>query len=144
MTLFLPHSDALTSAVPNPSVDDLSVLLTRRPNALLSGPREATHTCLLKVKPGFRLPIRRLACDDLGSLPPPGGTVILDDVEVLDGQQQETLLRWLDEGSHAEMQVISITAATLYDRVRAGTFLQALYYRLNVIHIELGPARTEA
>jgi hypothetical protein len=117
--------------------------MRRHPNLLMRGPREATHAVVLTLTPYFLLPIRRVACDARLSLPPAGGTLMLDDVEALDGQQQETLLQWLDEYSHTAMQVISLTPAALYTHVQAGTFLHALYYRLNVIYVEVGTVRTE-
>jgi hypothetical protein len=143
MTLLRPDTETLASSVGNPSVDDWFVLLTKRPNALISGPREATDAALLTATRSFRLPIRRVACDVLPSLPPVGGTVILDNVDLLDGQQQKMLLRWLDEGSRSGTQVISITPTALYRHVQAGTFLTALFYRLNVIYLEVSTAGTE-
>jgi len=132
-----------SSLVCNPLVSEWPALMRRRPNLLIKGPREATHAVVLALTPSFRLPIRRVACDARLSLPPAGGTLMLDDVEVLDGQQQETLLLWLDEYSHTAIQVISLTPAALYTHVQAGTFLNALYYRLNVIYVEVGAVRTE-
>jgi transcriptional regulator of acetoin/glycerol metabolism len=46
----------------------------------------------------------------------------------------------LDDPQHARTQVISNTPAPLYDRVESATFSNALYYRLNVMYLEVGPA----
>jgi hypothetical protein len=144
MTLFPLNSQTQTSPfVCDPTVDDWPALIRTRPNLLLTGPREATNAFLLAFTPFLQLPVRRVPCRGLRKLPQAGGTVILDDVETLDGQQQQAFLWWLDEYSHTGTQVISIAPTVLYNHVQAGTFLDALYYRLNVMYLEVSPLRTE-
>jgi hypothetical protein len=141
MTLF--HAEKPTSGfVCSCPADERSALLRARVNLLISGSREATDAFVLAATPYFRLPIRRVACDAPLSLQP-AGTLILDAVDTLDEPQQETLLRWLEEYSHTAVQVISLTPAALYTHVQAGTFLNALFYRLNVIYLEVSAAGTE-
>lgn len=121
-----------------PPADDWSVLLAVQPNVLLSGPRDATHAFILAVTPYLREPVRSsVAGDALLSLPATDGTMILRDVDALDHEQQQRLLRWLDEPRNGQTQVVSITAAPLYAAVQTGTFLDQLYYRLNVTHFEV-------
>jgi len=112
--------------------------LAAQPNVLLSGPRDATHAFIQAVTPYLREPVRCIvAADVLLSLPAADGTVILRDVDALDHEQQQQLLRWLDDPRNGHPQVVSITAAPLYAAVRTGTFLDRLYYRLNVTHFEV-------
>jgi DNA-binding NtrC family response regulator len=76
-----------------------------------------------------------------------GGTLFLDEIGNLPAAGQVKLLRVLETGrfqrlgSNEERQVkvrvISATNADLPAMIRAGTFREDLYYRLNVIQIEL-------
>jgi DNA-binding NtrC family response regulator len=78
-----------------------------------------------------------------------GGTLFLDEIGNLSPAAQMKLLRVLETGkfqrlgSNKEQQVkvrvISATNADLPAMIRAGTFREDLYYRLDVIHIVVPP-----
>src|SRR5688572_13108714 len=78
-----------------------------------------------------------------------GGTLFLDEIGNLPAAGQVKLLRVLETGrfqrlgSNDEKQVrvriVSATNADLTAMIRAGTFRQDLYYRLNVIELEIPP-----
>jgi two-component system response regulator PilR (NtrC family) len=80
-----------------------------------------------------------------------GGTVLLDEIGELAPALQVKLLRVLQErkvrgvGASAEVPIdVRVLAATnrkVEEDVRAGRFRQDLYYRLNVIRIEVPPLR---
>jgi hypothetical protein len=122
----------------SPFIEDWSSLMLRSRTTLISGGREATEAFILAAIPAFRRPVRRYACDANGPLPRPDGTLIFDDVETLDPDQQEQLLHWLDAAQAAETQMLAVTTASLYTRVQAGLFLSRLYYRLNALYVEVG------
>jgi NtrC-family two-component system response regulator AlgB len=80
-----------------------------------------------------------------------GGTLFLDEIGELPTEIQPKLLRLLQEreyervGDHkprkANVRVIAATNRRLEDLVKEGKFREDLYYRLNVITIEMPPLR---
>ena len=80
-----------------------------------------------------------------------GGTVLLDCVEVLPVEMQAKLLRVLQERAFERVggrqilkmdaTVIATSSADLPKLVEDGTFREDLYYRLDVVHLELPPLR---
>lgn len=80
-----------------------------------------------------------------------GGTIFLDEIGTAPQMVQTSLLRVLQEkevrrvGSQTtqkvNLRVIAATNANLYEMVQKGTFRQDLFYRLNVVNIEIPPLR---
>lgn len=80
-----------------------------------------------------------------------GGTVFLDEVSSISPMMQVKLLRFLQERTFmrlggketidVEVRVIAATNEYLKDAVDRGAFRKDLYYRLNVIPIEIPPLR---
>jgi sigma-54-interacting transcriptional regulator len=119
--------------------DDWSLLEAGHPNVLLVGPHDATRSFLVTITPWLQPPVRRIACDTMLSLPAAAGTLVLDDVDLLPDQEQHALLQWL-EITQSVPQLISLTTGPLYERVQTGGFLAALYYRLNLVHLQVDSA----
>ena len=80
-----------------------------------------------------------------------GGTVFLDEIGEMVPALQAKLLRFLEEKSfkrvggaadiHVDVRVIAATNRDLEEAVRQGKFREDLYYRLNVMQIQLPPLR---
>ncbi|MCU1384386.1 MAG: zraR 6 [Acidobacteria bacterium] len=80
-----------------------------------------------------------------------GGTVFLDEIGEMVPGLQAKMLRFLEEKSfkrvggsadlHVDVRVVAATNRTLANEVREGRFREDLYYRLNVLPIELPPLR---
>ena len=80
-----------------------------------------------------------------------GGTLFLDEIGELSLQVQVKMLRFLQEqeffrvGStepiQVDVRIIAATNRSLEDLIKAGTFRQDLYYRINVINLQLPALR---
>jgi DNA-binding NtrC family response regulator len=81
-----------------------------------------------------------------------GGTIFMDEVGEMSPRMQALLLRFLETGEiqrvgserptpRLDVRVIAATNRRLLDAVGEKTFREDLYYRLNVIHLEVPPLR---
>jgi DNA-binding NtrC family response regulator len=80
-----------------------------------------------------------------------GGTVFLDEVGEISLGAQVKLLRFLEERKFervggtepvsVDVRIVSATNQNLEERVREGRFREDLYFRLNVVRIDLPPLR---
>jgi DNA-binding NtrC family response regulator len=78
-----------------------------------------------------------------------GGTLYLDDVDDIPMEQQSKLLRAIEEkvfervgGStpiKADVRIIASTKRNLLEKIAEGTFREDLYYRLDVLRINIPP-----
>ena len=80
-----------------------------------------------------------------------GGTLFLDEIGDISPAMQVRLLRVLQEHAYeplgsvvarpADVRVIAATHRDLAERIRAGAFREDLFYRLNVVRLDLPPLR---
>ncbi len=79
------------------------------------------------------------------------GTLFIDEIGELPGSLQAKLLRVLEDGSlrrigslkerRVDVRLLAATNRNLADEVEAGQFREDLYYRINVMSLELPPLR---
>ncbi|MDF9392840.1 MULTISPECIES: sigma-54 interaction domain-containing protein [Methylococcus] len=80
-----------------------------------------------------------------------GGTLFLDEVDSLSLPLQAKLLRFLETGEiqpvgdtqtyNVDVRIIAATNANLHAKIERGEFRKDLYYRLNVVPLEIPPLR---
>jgi two-component system, NtrC family, response regulator AtoC len=80
-----------------------------------------------------------------------GGTLFLDEIGEMDLAVQAKLLRFLESGEFlrvgstrvrkVKVRVITATNSNLEEEVREGRFREDLYYRLNVVTVDIPPLR---
>lgn len=80
-----------------------------------------------------------------------GGTLFIDEIGELAGQLQAKLLRVLEDGSmrrigsvkeqRVNVRLLAASNRNMADEVRAGRFREDLFYRINVMSLEVPPLR---
>ncbi|MGM0634583.1 MAG: sigma-54-dependent transcriptional regulator [Bacteroidota bacterium] len=80
-----------------------------------------------------------------------GGSIFLDEIATAPMSVQVKLLRVLQEkevikvgaqkGKKVNLRIIAATNENLYEKVKNGSFREDLYYRINVVDIEVPPLR---
>ena len=80
-----------------------------------------------------------------------GGTIFLDEIGEINQNVQIKLLRVLqdkkfervggEETIEVDVHVVAATNKNLLEEIKKGNFREDLYYRLNVVHIEVPPLR---
>ncbi len=80
-----------------------------------------------------------------------GGTLFLDEIAELSLKAQSQLLRFIETGEcqkvgsnsvqHYNVRILAATNKNLLDEANAGRFRQDLFYRLNIVPLELAPLR---
>lgn len=83
-----------------------------------------------------------------------GGTIFLDEIGELDAASQVKMLRVLQEHTYepvgssltrrSDFRLVAATNADLQSRIADGTFREDLFYRINLITVELPPLRDRA
>ncbi len=80
-----------------------------------------------------------------------GGTLLLDEISEMDVSLQVKLLRTLNNGEyrplgssetqHSDARIIAATNANMSEEIAKGNFREDLYYRINVVELEVPPLK---
>ena len=116
----------------------LQLLGMPRVNVLLIGIDGMVWNVLRTLLPDLREPITSWCPGERLVLPREErtGTLILHDVGAMAPRDQLQLLGWL-QSTARRTQVVSMTSVPLLPRVRCGAFLDALFYRLNIVSVDV-------
>lgn len=126
-----------------PAVATEALMTTGLPrvNLLLEGQEQALKGVLDALASSLRQPVVSWHPGQRLELPlvERQGTMIIHGVDALGIEEQIHLLEWLGRAV-GRTQVVSTTTAPLLPRVRAGAFIDTLYYRLNTVFLDLTPS----
>jgi transcriptional regulator of acetoin/glycerol metabolism len=118
--------------------DDLVRAGMPRVNMLVAGEDGTVGRLLETLRGHFEQPVASWSPGQSLVLPPVErtGTMLIRQVGALALQDQITLLEWLAAAA-GRTQVVSTTSTPLLPQVRAGAFIDTLYYRLNTVYVDV-------
>ena len=116
---------------------DWETIVTSGTNTLVQGTKSDLDACVLALTPFYPTPVVT-PNDPIGTALAAieKGSVILENVSRYTLEEQRQILSWLDVNG-CGVRLIATTTERLYDLVEGGRFIDTLYYRLNVIFIDL-------
>jgi glutamate racemase len=121
---------------------DLDIDITRRmlrrgqARALVVGTERATGAVLRALRADFSAPVFNVRAGSPLTLPETPATLLIHDVSALDTADQDRLHRWFHL-TPPGISVIAVTSEPLFPLVERGAFLADLFYRLNLIVIDV-------
>jgi hypothetical protein len=115
----------------------LTALHPVHPNLLIVGSDADAACALPEIRPILRVPVVSWSPRDTARLPAIWfRTLMVRDVDWLTTTQQGMLSTLVTKSVHT-IQIVSMARRPVFPLVREGRFLEALYYRLNVVLLEL-------
>ena len=117
---------------------DLDLARLTRANLFLVGDDEVVVPVVTSLWPSFATPIvvrNRGESLQLSPTSQPVGTVVVCDVDTLTGHEQRALNNWM--AGNGRTQVVSTASRFLQPLLEAGAFDEGLYYRLNMVTVDL-------
>lgn len=116
--------------------DDRELLSIERANALIVGACATTSAVVAALRPSLAEPVFTVRVGE--PLPPSGqaGSLILLEVCEFTPGDQLRLLDWLDENAGGT-RIVSTSSRPLTEMIATGEFLAMLYYRLNLVYIDM-------
>ena len=113
--------------------EEWRLLVTVHSNVLLEGPEARTEAVILALTPHLYRPIHYWKGELPKSRP---ATLVIREVAALTVEAQQVLLHWIDS-SGTRMRVIATSVQPPFPLIARGLVLADLYYRLNVVRVEL-------
>lgn len=125
-----------------PPTSDEGLARFTKLNLLIMGADDVVARFVTSLWPYFLAPrVVRRRGEELHLLPTsrPAGTILVYDVHTLTRPEQDALHSWMDAGGN-RTRVVSTTTQSLLPVLDTGAFNDDLYYRLNVLTLDLRPA----
>lgn len=126
--------------MPSSWSDDLRLVVAYQFNAQFVGPDEASRALIDSLRQHFAAPLIEIEVHaHEGLMLPVAGhvrTLVCYHITMLGAAEQHRLMGWLDHAV-GRTQVISTASMPILPLVDAGRFNEALYYRLNTLHLDL-------
>lgn len=120
-----------------PSMAEWRSICASRHNVLLEGPPACIEAVLHLLNPYLGEPVTlKRSGTPLALHTSMRGTLVVHDISAFSGPEQDRILGWLDD-PHSRTQVVCTTTEPLFPLVARGLFDETLYYRLNVILLQL-------
>jgi hypothetical protein len=121
-------------------IDERLARLTKS-NLLIMGADDVVERFVTSLWPYFLAPrIVRRREERLRLLPTsgPASTILVYDVHTLTRREQDAFFLWMNSGNN-RTRVVSTTTQSLLPELETGAFNDNLYYRLNVLTLDLRP-----
>ena len=120
---------------------DLQISSMPRTNVMVVGNTEATRIVVDMLRLDLRGPVVKWRAGQPLALPVPGScsTLVLENLTRLTDEEQLRVLRWLDD-VRGKIRVVSTAGVPVWPRVQTGEFNEVLYYRLNIVFVDMGTA----
>ena len=113
------------------------ILRVARPNLLILGTDDETKQTIDAIAPSLVGPFATWVPSPSTPFPDqPCRTLVIHDVDRLTFSQQEHLVR-VSAARAGDLQIVATSQCPLFAAVERGVFLERLYYRLNVIVLDL-------
>ena len=132
----------VTPGFPGPALADFDppdweLVVAGRQNVLLQGAEPALDAAVTLLRQQLGGPFQHWLAGSGSPLPPRlPGVLFLSQVDACSEAEQQLLLEWLQE-TDCRVQVVSTTTRRLSELVERGEFRADLYYRLNIVLLEL-------
>ena len=132
------HPDELSDAW-SLNLVEASLAVSAGVNLLLVGPDEEVNQMIGDLRSDLNGPTTVWEPGRPLHLPDPArpGTLILRQVGEMSRDAQQRLCDWLP-ATGRRLRIISTSPASMVSLIRRGVFDETLYYRLNVVCVELG------
>ena len=120
---------------------DLQISSMPRTNVMVVGNTEATRIVVDMLRLDLRGPVVKWRAGQPLARPVPGScsTLVLENLTRLTDEEQLRVLRWLDD-VRGKIRVVSTAGVPVWPRVQTGEFNEVLYYRLNIVFVDMGTA----